>query len=102
MLVKAAASGIDVNSIVNGLNQPIGLSVLNCLIQKALELASEVRGLGSSLLSAWRSATAKHLALLRPGQERQIQRCSRIPLSAMETVRRSHHVLVEDTRQRIR
>jgi len=73
MLVKAAASGIDVNSIVNGLNQPIGPIRSQLLIQKALELASEVRGLGSSLLSALEKRDSEHLALLRQGQERQIQ-----------------------------
>ena len=41
MLVKAAAAGIDIGSLLSGLNQP---AVCRCLflIQKALELCGEV------------------------------------------------------------
>ena len=63
MLVKAAAAGIDIGSIVNGLNQPIGPVRCLILIQKALELCGEVRGLGSALLSALEKGDGEHLAL---------------------------------------
>ncbi len=56
MLVKAAAAGIDIGSIVSGLSQPIRPVRCQVLIQKAIELASEVRGLGNALLSAVDSA----------------------------------------------
>ncbi len=69
MLVKAAAAGIDVGSIVNGLNQPIGPVRSLVLIQKALELAGEVRSLGGSLLSALEKRDAEHLAVVRQGHE---------------------------------
>ena len=39
MLVKAAAAGIDVGSIVSGLNRPVGPVRCLTLIQKAIELA---------------------------------------------------------------
>jgi hypothetical protein len=73
MLVKAAAAGIDIGSIVNGLNQPA--SPVRCLylIQKALELSSEVRSLGNSLLSVLEKGDAEHLALVRQKHEIQIQ-----------------------------
>jgi hypothetical protein len=73
MLVKAAAAGIDIGSIVNGMNQPI--SPIRCLflIQKALELCSEVRGLGTALLSAIEKGDGEHLALLRQSHEINIQ-----------------------------
>lgn len=73
MLVKAAAAGIDIGSIVNGMNQPI--SPVRCLylIQKALELCSEVRGLGSALLSAIEKGDGERLALLRQSHEINIQ-----------------------------
>ena len=46
MLVKAAAAGIDIGSIVSGLSQPVG-PVGRCpLIGKALELCAEVRSAG--------------------------------------------------------
>ena len=43
MLIKARAAGLDIGSIVSGLNQPVGpLRSLN-LIQKALELCGELK-----------------------------------------------------------
>ena len=69
MLVKAAAAGIDVGSIVSGLNQPLGPVRSPMMIQKALELCSEVRSLGNALLSAWEKGDAEKLASLRQGHE---------------------------------
>jgi hypothetical protein len=76
MLVKAAAAGIDIGSIVNGLNQPA--SPVRCLflIQKTLELCGEVRGLGNALLAALEKADGEHLALLRQKHEIRIQQMS--------------------------
>jgi hypothetical protein len=73
MLVKAAAAGINIDSIVSGLNQPIGPMRCLFLIQKALELAAEVRGLGNALLSAIEEGDGERLALLRQGHEIKIQ-----------------------------
>jgi hypothetical protein len=73
MLVKAAAAGIDIGSIVSGMNQPISPVRSLLLIQKALELCSEVRGLGTALLSAIEKGEAEHLALLRQSRESNIQ-----------------------------
>jgi hypothetical protein len=73
MLVKAAAAGIDIGSIVSGLNQPIGPVRSPLLIQKSLEIAAEVRSLGNALLSALEKGDAEQLALLRQGHEIQLQ-----------------------------
>lgn len=73
MLVKAAAAGIDVGSIVNGLNQPIGPLRCVALIQKALELSGEVRALGNALLSAIEKGEAEHLGLIRQRHEIRMQ-----------------------------
>jgi hypothetical protein len=73
MLVKAAAAGIDIRTTVSGLNQPRGPMRCQFLIQKALELASEVRGMGGALLSAAEKADGERLALLRQGHEIKIQ-----------------------------
>jgi hypothetical protein len=73
MLVKAAAAGIDIGSIVSGLNQPLGPVRSLVLIQKALEIASEVRSLGNALLSAIEKGDAEHLAVLRQGHEIKLQ-----------------------------
>ncbi|MGJ0506829.1 MAG: hypothetical protein ACR652_06750 [Methylocystis sp.] len=73
MLVAAAAAGLDVSSIVSGLNQPIGPVRSTVLIQKAIELASEVKSLGAGLLSALEKGEAEGLALLRQKHEIAIQ-----------------------------
>jgi hypothetical protein len=73
MLVKAAAAGLDVGSIVSGLNQPIGPVRAPLLIQKALEVASEVRSLGNALLSALEKGDAEQLALKRQDHEVKLQ-----------------------------
>lgn len=76
MLVKAAAAGIDIGSIVSGLNQPIGPVRSLLLIQKALELCGEVRGLGNALLAAIEKGDGEHLARLRQTHEIRIQQAS--------------------------
>jgi hypothetical protein len=76
MLVKAAAAGIDIGSIVNGLNQPNGPVRCVILIQKALELCSEVRALGNALLSALEKGDGEQLALLRQSHEIKLQQLS--------------------------
>jgi hypothetical protein len=73
MLVKAAAAGFDIGSIVNGLNQPASPVRAALLIQKALELCGEVRSLGSALLSAIEKGESEHIALLRLSHEKKIQ-----------------------------
>ena len=73
MLVKAAAAGIDIGGIVNGLNQPIGPVRCQILIQRALELCGEVRNLGAALLSTFEKGDAEHLSLLRQKHEVRIE-----------------------------
>src|SRR5699024_9706819 len=77
MLVKAAAAGISISSIVNGLNQPIGPVRSLFLIQKALELCGEVRSMGGALLAALEKGDAEHLALVRQKHEIQLQQMTR-------------------------
>ncbi len=73
MLVKAAAAGVNIHSIVNGLHQPIGPVRALFYVQKSLELCGEVRALGGSLLSAIEKGEGERLALLRQKQEIKIQ-----------------------------
>ncbi|EPC01624.1 hypothetical protein L861_16530 [Litchfieldella anticariensis FP35 = DSM 16096] len=65
MLVKAAAAGLDISSIIAGLNAPLPYYRFSVLSQKASELANEVRSLGNSLLQALEKKDAEELALLR-------------------------------------
>ncbi len=62
MLVKAAAAGLDLGSVVNGLNQPVSPVRAPVLIAKALELCAEVRSLGHTLLAALEKSDAETLA----------------------------------------
>lgn len=73
MLVKAAATGMDIGSVVSGVNQPISPVRSTLLMQKALEITSEVRGLGAGLLSALEKGDAEHLGRLRQTHEIKIQ-----------------------------
>jgi hypothetical protein len=72
MLVKAVAAGISIGSIVSGLNQPVSPVRSTLLMQKAIELASEVRSLGSGLLSAIEKSDGEALSLLRQSHEIRI------------------------------
>jgi hypothetical protein len=73
MLVKAAAAGIDISSLVSGINQPLAPVRSALLIQKALEICNEVRSLGASLLSALEKQDTEALSLLRQQHEINIQ-----------------------------
>lgn len=73
MLVKAAAAGIDIGSIVGGLNQPGSPVRSLMLIQKAGELCGEVRALGGALLAAVEKGDGERLALVRQAHEIKVQ-----------------------------
>jgi hypothetical protein len=73
MLVKAAAAGIDIGSLISGLNQPLSPVRSSLLIQKALEICGEVRGLGSNLLSVLEKRDGEAMALMRQRHEITIQ-----------------------------
>ncbi len=73
MLVKAAAAGLDIGSIVSGLNQPIGPERSLFLIQKSLEIATEVKSMGNELLAALEKGDNEHLAVLRQTHDFQLQ-----------------------------
>jgi hypothetical protein len=65
MLVRAAAAGLDISSILAGINAPAPYYRFHVLTQKATELAQEVRNLGIALLQALEKKDAEALALLR-------------------------------------
>jgi len=65
MLVRAAAAGLDISSILAGINAPTPYYRFNVLSQKATELAQEVRALGNSLLQALEKKDAEAISLLR-------------------------------------
>ena len=82
LLVRAAAEGLDVNAIVNGLNQPLPLVRFQLLVSKAGEICQEVKSLGANLLSAFEKGDNEALSILRAQHES-------IVLNLAETVKYS-------------
>ncbi|MBA2484286.1 MAG: hypothetical protein H0V39_07685 [Nitrosomonas sp.] len=69
LLVKATAAGLDIGSVLNDMNAPMPLYRFNFIIQRALEICSEVKSLGNAMLSALEKKDAEGFALLRSGHE---------------------------------
>lgn len=76
MLVAAAAAGLDIGSVVSGLNQPSSPVRSPQVLQKALELCQEVRSLGGGLLSALEKQDSEALARLRQNNEVALQQAT--------------------------
>ena len=72
LLVRAAAEGLDVNAIVNGVNQPLPLVRFQLLVSKAGEICQEVKSLGANLLSAFEKGDNEALSLLRAQHESKL------------------------------
>lgn len=70
MLARAAAAGLDVGAIINGLNQPLPLVRFQFLVQMAAEICQEVKSLGNNLLMAMEKEDNENLAVLRAKHER--------------------------------
>ncbi len=73
-LVRAAAAGLDMSSILNNINQPVSAVRGPLLLQKAMEICQEVKSLGSALLSALEKKDAEHISLLRQQHEINISK----------------------------
>jgi hypothetical protein len=67
MLVRAAAAGLDIGSVVSGVS--LGNHRFTIWLQRAQALAGSVRGLGQALLSALEKRDAEAVALLRQTHE---------------------------------
>lgn len=72
MLARAAAAGLDVGAIINGLNQPLPLVRFQLLAQKAADICQEVKSLGNNLLSAMEKEDGEAMAILRARHERVV------------------------------
>lgn len=77
MLVKAAAAGLDVSALLAGGRQPAGPQRALPLLQKSLELAGEVKALGSQLLGVLEKADAEKMTMLRQTHESQLQQLAK-------------------------
>ena len=69
LLVRAAAAGLDIGAVLAEINTPLPLYRFVVLLQKATELANEVKQLGGALLSALEKKDAEQLSQLRSRQE---------------------------------
>ena len=72
LLVQAAAQGLSLSSVLNDLNSPMPNYRFYYLLQKALELCSEVKALGNAFLSAKEKGDAEALSKLRARHESSI------------------------------
>ncbi|MGE5290319.1 MAG: neuraminidase-like domain-containing protein [Micromonosporaceae bacterium] len=69
LLVKAAAAGIDISSALNDISATLPHYRFATMAQKAGDLCSEVKALGTALLAALEKRDAETLALLRSTHE---------------------------------
>jgi hypothetical protein len=72
LLVQAAAQGLSIASVLNDLNSPMPNYRFYYLLQKALELCSEVKALGNAFLSAKEKGDAEAISKLRARHESSI------------------------------
>ncbi|PTN11846.1 neuraminidase-like domain-containing protein [Nitrosomonas aestuarii] len=73
LLVKAAAQGLSIASVLNDLNTPMPNYRFYYLLQKALELCNELKSLGGAMLSAIEKKDNETIALIRTRHENVMQ-----------------------------
>ncbi|XEC94317.1 neuraminidase-like domain-containing protein [Paenibacillus tarimensis] len=73
LLVKAAAQGLSIASVLNDLNTPMPNYRFYYLLQKALELCNELKSLGAAMLSAIEKKDNETIALIRARHESVMQ-----------------------------
>ena len=71
------AAGLSLGDVLSDVTAPLPNYRFSVMLQKASELASEVRSLGAALLSALEKRDAEALAPLRSGQELQLLKATR-------------------------
>lgn len=69
LLVKAAAQGLSIASVLNDLNTPMPNYRFYYLLQKALELCNELKSLGSAMLYAIEKKDNETISLIRSKHE---------------------------------
>ncbi|PGT56989.1 neuraminidase-like domain-containing protein [Bacillus thuringiensis] len=73
LLVKAAAQGLSIESVLNDLNTPMPNYRFYYLLQKALELCNELKSLGGAMLSAIEKKDNETITLIRAKHEGVMQ-----------------------------
>jgi hypothetical protein len=96
LLIRAAAAGVDLGSVLGDLATPLPFYRFQIMSQKASELAGQVRGLGQELLAALEKKDAEKLALLRADQELKVlQGTLATRQRAIDEAQASHDALVQ-------
>jgi hypothetical protein len=72
LLVRAAAAGLDLGTVLGQLNAPAPLYRFQALVGRAAELCGDVRALGGALLAALEKRDAEAVSLLRSSHELQL------------------------------
>jgi len=72
LLARAAAAGLDIGAAINGLNQPLPLVRFRLLIQKAIEIAQNIRSMEADLLSNVEKEDNEAIVLLRAKHQRSV------------------------------
>ncbi len=65
LLVKAAAQGLSIASVLNDLNTPTANYRFHYLLQKALDLCAELKSMGAAMLSAIEKRDNEAIGLIR-------------------------------------
>jgi hypothetical protein len=86
LLVRAAAAGVDISSVLNHIDVALPHYRFNVMLPKAIELCNEIRSLGAALLSALEKKDSEELALLRSSQE----------ISLLEKIREAKNKQIEE------
>jgi hypothetical protein len=73
LLVRAAAMGLDLSSVLADLTAPLPFHRYSVMTMKALEMCNELKALGAQLLAALEKQDAETLAVLRATQDRAVQ-----------------------------
>ena len=89
MLVRARAAGVDIGEVLAGLSSPRPSRRFEVMLRRAQDLVSDVRQLGSSLLSALEKRDAEQLAQLRQTHE----------LTTLRQVRQERKLAIEEARE---
>ena len=77
LLVRAVAAGVDLGSVLSDLGAPMPHYRFSVLLQKALELAGELKSLGGALLSAIEKKDGEALSALRTSHESSLLKAVR-------------------------
>jgi hypothetical protein len=77
LLVRAAAAGLDLSSVLADLYAPMPHHRYRVLSQRALELCSDVQSLGGALLAALEKRDAEELALIQAEHEVKLRSAMR-------------------------